>query len=129
MRGSMIVLMAAALMLVAATAPEHVANPIPVAAREFVVGQDSLEGVIAKLGKPSYSQQLSDGTRVVSYAVVRTRTKGASYVPLVGLFASGTRSSYSIRTFTFGADGKLVSFTISEGNTNCSGGIQGVTCH
>lgn len=126
-----------ALLLQAAEAPSARTEPAPTASPSpapitsddgFVVGVDTFETVRAKLGKPQFTSLNSDGTRIAAFSLVKSRVKGTSFIPIVGMFAGGAKSNVSIKTFVFGKDGKLASFTGSEANSNCDTSIVGVTC-
>jgi hypothetical protein len=110
-------------------APTATQAPAPVApAPDYKVGVSRLSDVIAKLGKPNTVTTISDGSIVAAFVSTRTRVKGASFVPIVGMFAGGAKSKISVKVFTFGADGLLKSFTSTDSGTNCSVGIQGSNC-
>jgi hypothetical protein len=112
-------------------APTATQAPSPVApapAPDYKVGVSRLSDVIAKLGKPNTVTTISDGSIVAAFVSTRTRVKGASFVPIVGMFAGGAKSKISVKVFTFGADGLLKSFTSTDSGTNCSVGIQGSNC-
>lgn len=113
-----------------ATADDHVPAPAPTATpeQEYKVGVTTLADVTATLGKPNSTATVSDGTVVVSYVSSRTRVKGATFVPIVGLFAGGAKSRMVIRVFTFGPDGLLRTFTSSDTGVKCSSSIAGANC-
>ena len=94
----------------------------------FDVGKASAADVTAKLGKPTSVSRSSDGTTTLVYYAIRAHAKGTAFIPIVGMFAGGAKSSLKYKIFTFGADGLLKTFTSSETNADCSGGIQGVNC-
>lgn len=72
---------------------------------------------------------MSDGTKIAAWASTRTRVKGASFVPVIGMFAGGAKSRVSVKIFTFGPDGLMKSFTATDSNTDCNVGVQGADCH
>jgi hypothetical protein len=131
---TILLMIAAAAIAVDQSAP----NPAPtVPAQEapalspdgFQSGVDTLATVSAKLGKPNSVTTMADGSTIAAYISSKTRVKGATFIPVVGLFAGGAKGSMSIKTFTFGKDGKLRTFTSSDTNTNCSSSIVGAGCH
>jgi len=117
--------------LLLAAGADRAPTPMPSATpqQEYQVGVTRLADVTAKLGKPNSTATVSDGTVVVSYVSARTRVKGASFVPIVGLFAGGARSRMVVRVFTFGPDGLLRNFTSSDTDVNCSSSVAGANCH
>lgn len=103
-------------------APKDIPEPT------FTVAKSTMADVVAALGKPGSTYSMSDGTTIITYVRMRARVKGASYIPVVGLFASGAKSKVSIRTFTFGQDGLLRSFTTSDSSADCNASIAGARC-
>ena len=115
--------------LVSPAASEKDAPTAAVASQpEYQVGKTTFADVTAKLGDPNSSTSMADGTRIVAYATSRTRVKGSSFVPVIGLFAGGAKSRMSVKVFTFGPDGVLKSFTATDSNANCNAGITGANC-
>jgi hypothetical protein len=55
--------------------------------------------------------------------------KGSTFVPIVGLFAGGAKSSGATYVFVFGSDGKLMSSSSSGVNVDCSTSIASAHCH
>jgi len=62
----------------------------------------------------------SDGTVTVRYSSVKTRVKGTTFIPIVGMFVGGAKGTSSVRSFTFGGDGRLKSFATGDFQTKCS---------
>jgi hypothetical protein len=56
---------------------------------------------------------------VVTYAVVKTHVKAATYVPMVGLFAGGATSATSVDMFAFGPTGVLTKVMTSDTAVEC----------
>ncbi len=67
----------------------------------FKKGETTKEQVITKLGKPDTFGIDSDGNEIVTYTYAYMRPKGATFIPIVGIFAGGTNTTSSITTFTF----------------------------
>lgn len=116
-----------AMALTVATADQTaVQAPVPaptsVAASEdgFQTGVDTIKTVVTKLGRPNSTETNSDGTVTVRYLRVRTHVKGASFVPVIGLFAGGAKGKTTTKSFTFGADGLLKSYSSGDFQTECS---------
>jgi hypothetical protein len=123
--------MIAILLLMAAQAAE----PTPATAQTavsidgFQIGSDTLATVTAKLGKPFTMLHNSDGTAVAIYASTRTRVKGSTFIPIVGMFAGGAKGSYSTKTFVFDPKGLLKSYSSSDTTTDCHLALGGANCH
>lgn len=115
--------------IVAAPSPQPTPVPTATPAPEYQVGVATIADVTAKLGKPNSVTSMSDGTKILVYYSSHTRVKGASFVPVVGLFAGGAKSRMSFKIFTFGPDGLLKSLTSSESQADCNVGIGGGGCH
>jgi hypothetical protein len=110
-----------------AAASQPTPMPTPTAA-PFTIGTTTYQTVIDQLGRPSATSALGDGTKVIVYMSSRTKVKGASYVPIVGLFAGGAKSRMVIRTFTFGPDGLLQNYSTTDASADCSAGLLGAKC-
>ena len=119
-------------LLLAAAAPIATPTPSPTtteaAQPQYVVGKTSMAEVMAKMGKPNSVNTSSSGTMLM-YMNTKAHIKGASFVPIVGLFAGGAKTHYKFSIFTFGSDGLLKDFSISNGDGNCDVNIAGVGCH
>ena len=71
---------------------------------------------------------IPDGTTIFVYLSSRTRVKGATFVPVIGLFAGGAKSHLSTKTFTFDGAGLLKTYTSSDADANCNTSIVGARC-
>ncbi|MDE2403924.1 MAG: hypothetical protein KGM17_04300 [Sphingomonadales bacterium] len=107
-------MLAALLMFVAAPssapapAPMATSTPAPATSPDgFTIGIATIKAVVSKLGRPNYTLNSSDGSVILSYVSIRGRVKGASFIPIVGMFAGGATGKASTKTFTFGADQDL----------------------
>jgi hypothetical protein len=92
-------------------------KPMPVTAARisgFQKGVTTEAEVLALLGKPLSSIVNMDGSRIISYAAVDTGIRGASYIPVVGMFAGGADMKINSATFTFDATGRLFNYLISD---------------
>ena len=116
-------LIAIAMALTGQATDAQPAAPPPVVARSadgFRIGVDTAATVTAKLGRPNATYHLSDGTVTMAYVKIRSHVKGSSFVPVVGLFAGGASARYATKTFIFGPDGLLKSFSDGEATAECS---------
>lgn len=101
----------------------------PTASSSITIGTTTMQAIMDQFGKPNSSTALGDGTQILVYVSGKTHVKGTSYVPIVGLFASGAKSSMAVRTFTFGPDGVLRNYTTTDTSADCSAGLLGASCH
>lgn len=81
---------------------------------QFKEGVTTEADVLAALGKPTTSMVMSGGTKTLSYVSASVQIKGATFIPIVGLFAGGSDTNTSSVIFTFDKDGKMVSYQSSQ---------------
>lgn len=86
-------------------------------ASKFMRGQSTQSEVQAALGKPTMAMRNADGTRTLIYSYAHARTRGATFIPIVGAFAGGVDTRTNQATFTFDEGGKLLTYSTSEGQT------------
>jgi hypothetical protein len=123
--------LAAAIALSAAALSAGAANAKAVTVEDvaqFKVGVATSADIIAKLGPPAVLSTSSDGSTVVSYGTTHTSPNAASFVPIVGIFAAGAKTSTTTVVFVFGPDGLLKSASTNSTNANCSVGLLGSKC-
>lgn len=89
---------------------------------QFKVGTATVQDVEGRLGKPQGTATNSDGTATITYVSAKSHVKGASFIPLVGLFAGGATASTSATVFTFGPDGLLKATSTNTSNVDCGVG-------
>lgn len=94
----------------------------------FKVGETTFEAVKAKLGKPFSIMANSDGTRVAIYTNTKTKIKGSSFIPIVGMFTAGAKSTVATKSFTFDQRDILKSFSSSETTADCHTTVVGYKC-
>ena len=92
-------------------------------ANSFKAGVATYADVVAKLGPPTSRTTLPSGEILASYVYAEARARAANFVPIVGAFAGGYDSSRTMASFRFGADGRLISVTTSEGGTGTGKGL------
>lgn len=68
---------------------------------QFKEGQTTKQEVIAALGQPTTSMRNADGTTLLMYTYSEARTRGSTFIPIVGAFVGGvdTRSNNVMLTF------------------------------
>jgi hypothetical protein len=125
------VLLAACLLgLVAATpalsASRHAITDADLAG--FKIGQATYADVVAKLGAPQSQSTDSTGQRTIVYMRSSATPKLASFVPVVGLFAGGAKSSMNIAVVVFDASGRLERFQVTNADSSCDLHVFGVSC-
>lgn len=88
------------------------------AATQFKEGVTTETEIVKALGHPT-STSISEGKRVISYTGVQYQVRGATFVPIVGLFAGGADYKMSVAKFDIGANGVLekITYTTSDGST------------
>jgi hypothetical protein len=79
----------------------------------FQKGVTTEAEVVAALGKPISATSSMDG-RIISYASINTSIRGATFVPVVGLFAGGSDMKINSATFSFDASGRLTNYHLSD---------------
>lgn len=90
------------------------------ALQQFRKGTTTQADVEKALGKPQTVTLGSDGTHSVAYVFTSAHAKGASFIPIVGLFAGGAVGQTRVVIFHFGLDGKLTDYssTASDADMN-----------
>lgn len=83
------------------------------------LGTTTYDEVVARFGKPVQLERSSDGTRTLTYTMIKTHTKLATFVPVVGLFAGGAKGSVVTDRFSFGPDGRLSNVWASDAEIEC----------
>ena len=87
----------------------------------FVKGQTTKAQVIAQLGPPQTDTTFGDVDRV-SYLHMKMSVNGATFIPIVGLFAGGGKSNTHNVTFTFTRQGLLQEIDTADTAINTSVG-------
>jgi outer membrane protein assembly factor BamE (lipoprotein component of BamABCDE complex) len=85
---------------------------------QFRKGQTTQQDVEKALGTPQGRMSDSDGARSISYVYSHAHAKGASYIPVVGIFAGGAKGQTNIVTFKFDSQGKLLDYTASSADVD-----------
>ncbi len=89
------------------------------AALQFKEGITSEADIVAKLGAPTGIRVSSGGIRIITYTGGQAQVKGASFIPIIGMFAGGTDYTVTTATYQMGADGLLqkIDYSSSAGST------------
>jgi hypothetical protein len=78
----------------------------------FERGRTTYGEVIGRLGPPTTTMAMADGTRVAMYSYGHYQTRAASFIPIVGMFAGGGDVHASAASFTFDRTGVLKDWNI-----------------
>jgi outer membrane protein assembly factor BamE (lipoprotein component of BamABCDE complex) len=92
-------------------------------AAQFERGVTIRDQVIAKLGQPNSTTLSSDGTRVDAYVHVHASVNGATFIPVVGLMAGGSKADSNIATFTYDERGVLKAISTTTGHSQVNTGL------
>lgn len=87
---------------------------------QFKTGVTTYDQVVSALGPPSLVEQKSDGSKILVYVHTQTSVRGATFIPVVGLFAGGADAKQQSATFTFDQGGVLKDYTTTRAQA-CSG--------
>lgn len=79
----------------------------------FKKGITTESDVIAKLGRPMTVTTTIEG-RTLDYTSMKSSIRGATFIPVVGLFAGGSDTKIDVATFTFDPSGKLLNYNLSK---------------
>ncbi len=90
---------------------------------QFKEGQTTKQEVIAALGQPTTTMRNSDGTTMVMYTYSEARTRGSTFIPIVGAFAGGVDTRSSNVVLTFDQRGVLQSTSSSSSQYGTATGI------
>jgi hypothetical protein len=88
----------------------------------FQPGVTTIAAAEAKLGQPNQTTHNSDGGTIVQYVYIKSHASGASYIPVVGIFAGKSIADNVTTTLTFDKAGKFVKSTTGEGHTEAGMG-------
>ena len=77
---------------------------------------------VAAFGPPQFNTVAADGSRYATYFRAKTHIKGASFIPIVGMFAGGMKVGASTISLIFGPDGVLKDVTTNDANMDSRNG-------
>lgn len=83
------------------------------AATQFVEGKSTEAEIVQALGRPT-TVSIAGGRRFIAYSGMQYQVKGATFIPIVGVFAGGADYTYSSAMFQIGADGVLEKVTYTS---------------
>ena len=82
------------------------------------IGVTTVSEVTSAFGNPTTRIQSSDGGQTISYSHFSSQVKGATFVPIVGLFAGGASSQGRTVTMRFDRAGVLVEVITSDASSS-----------
>lgn len=85
---------------------------------QFQKGITTQQQVEKTLGAPQGRTSDSEGAHSISYIYTHAHAKGASYIPVVGLFAGGAKGQTNIVIFKFDSHDKLLDYTASSNDVD-----------
>lgn len=90
----------------------------------FQRGHTTYFDVVARLGKPTQTTLLHDGTRQAVYVYTQAQLKPENFIPLVAMFTQGATSETTMVTLDFDARAILTGYTASQGQATTGTGFQ-----
>ncbi len=85
---------------------------------EIKKGQTTEADLVQMFGPPNQRTVSSEGNTILMWMYHETRVKGASFIPIVGLFAGGADTKQQSLVVTLGPDGKVTQFQSSGGSSD-----------
>ena len=92
-------------------------------AAQFQPGVTTYDQVVAALGPPNNLTQMSDGSRIIVYVNTQTNVHGATFIPIVGMFAAGADAKQQMASFTFDQRGILKTYSTGQTQACSDGGV------
>lgn len=83
----------------------------PASVEKIHKGQTTRSEVIALLGPPMSSTVTSEGKEILMWIYAHSSARGASYIPVVGLFAGGVNANSESVQVVIGTDKLVENFT------------------
>lgn len=90
---------------------------------QFREGQTTRQEVITALGSPTMNVRNADGTSALIYSYFEARTRGSTFIPIVGAFVGGADTRQNTVTINFDRDGVMQSYSSTSGETGTATGI------
>lgn len=78
----------------------------------FQDGHTTAADVVRALGPPTTDVRDSTGLHILGYSAVRSQVSGATFVPIVGMFAGGASGQTRTVMFTFDKTDTLTKHTV-----------------
>lgn len=90
---------------------------------QFQKGVTTEAQIEKALGPPQMTSIDADGNRAIAYFFTESHANGASYIPVVGLFAGGAKGQSNMVHFTFDHDSKLLGYESTRSAIDVRTGI------
>lgn len=90
---------------------------------QFHEGQTTKQEVIAALGQPTTTMRNADGTTLLMYTYSEARTRGSTFIPIVGAFVGGVDTRSNNVMLTFDQQGVLKTTSSSSSQYGTATGI------
>ena len=90
---------------------------------QFKEGQTTQQDVITALGQPTTTMRNADGTTVLMYTYAEARTRGSTFIPIVGAFVGGVDTRSNNVMLTFDQQGVLKTTSSSSSQYGTATGI------
>jgi len=87
----------------------------PTQIQKIKKGVSTQAEVVALVGSPDQTLSTGDGKTIFEYIYAHSSVNGATYVPVVGLFAGGAATQSQMLLVTFGPDGLVSDMMSSSG--------------
>lgn len=111
-----LIIAAFAVVLAACTAVQSGTQVSADTVKSFEKGVTTSAQVRAALGDPMNVQQNGDGTELWTYYHTETKTNGAEYIPIAGLFMTEAKTKSTTAQMSFSAEGVLQDVNYTESN-------------
>lgn len=100
--------------------------------QQFKDGVSTYDQVVGAMGPPAAVNQMADGSKIVVYSHTKMSVRGATYIPVVGIFAGGTDTSQQSVAFTFDQSGILKNYqtmsSVACSGTGVMSGVSAANC-
>lgn len=83
--------------------------------KRFVPGKTTYTEVVKALGTPTSETFNVSGKRTAFYTYATASLKGATFIPVIGLFAGGTNMKSTTASFEFDTHGVLLDYSTGQG--------------
>jgi outer membrane protein assembly factor BamE (lipoprotein component of BamABCDE complex) len=90
---------------------------------QFQVGKTTEAEVIAAFGAPTSSSVATDGSKTDVYQHISAHANAATYIPIVGIFAGGAKSTADTAVLNFDQQGILRSTSSSTAHSDVNTGL------
>jgi hypothetical protein len=118
----LLVLLASAMMLAGCVSAGVKVDEKNLAA--FEKGKTTYSEILSRLGPPTTSTLMPDGSRMLMYSWVQASARPQNFIPLIGPFVGGADSRSSNVIIWIGTDGTLASYSASQSQYGMGRGLE-----